>query len=792
MTDTPLDLPDWLRTELSVKRLFEIYGFDVQSISISGRQIDLVATRQQTFLFSPERWIVEITAERVGADKGGKDSQKLLLAQKEFPESKLMLISTAGFTDDQAATLKKLSILPLTYSEFESGQLNLKRYALNALGALKARASSDIGYSSKTFIEPELGIRREDRNETAYVASAWVSDLFEATRPAVCALLGDLGSGKTSILERALEHGCERFLEDPDTRPVPVFIPLGRYKQHSGDVEQMLMTELKRGGLETYPSHLIRHLISKRRIILLLDGLDEIHPIQNSEDILETITAILTSIGKEAAAVVTCRRQFFESSQEELAYFGSYTAGHLANVQGGLARILRNHPSTYLASVRPFDAHRIDSYLRKRCGMDDGEIRAFFDRFHGFREMASTPVLLAMMATAIEEKAFEPSAHDQFPLLSLYEAYTNRWIERDQGRARLSTQQRQSLSKSLADQMLWSAHESETWPQVREHLHQDPSWENKPLADDEAELDIRNSGFLVRDLDDRYRFIHRSIMEYFAAGTELERLASGARPRHFPTDGFRLFLAALMARKWAAGDVIFPPASWDRTRGDEAIHLQASMLAGASASLPSGSKVELTVRQLQTSAALRWTGTHFIRMVWNHSEGVLTLSGCELTDVTLTIDHTADIAMANCRFNGSTLRLPAAEAAPYPVAAVTAAESRLMLNGRIWDLSTWHENGLAIEIQGNAWALKRGSISLLADAYARCQESNRTVQTFTREPNGERFDRLWTRLRKEGWVDEWKRGKERSVMWTGNGNVMLGRLRNDPMQVQHVFQDIFG
>ena len=269
----------------------------------------------------------------------------------------------------------------------------------------------------------------------------------------------------------------------------------------------MLMGEFRRVGQDVYPTAVVRHFIATRRLVLLLDGLDEIHPIQNSDDVLETVTRIINGIGQEAAAVITCRRHFFETSQEELAYFGPYTKGHLEDLQAGLAKALRGYSTTFIASIDPFDRPRIESYLSVRCGMTPDDVKQLFATYYGFEDMAKTPVLLAMIATTAHEGLLHTTIKDDFPLLSLYEAYTNRWLERDVGRARLKKDQRRRLSSVLADHMLWQARESESWSYLREVLHVSEDWRNSPLTDEEAELDIRNSGFLIRDLDDRYRFI---------------------------------------------------------------------------------------------------------------------------------------------------------------------------------------------------------------------------------------------------------------------------------------------
>jgi hypothetical protein len=173
-----------------------------------------------------------------------------------------------------------------------------------------------------------------------------------------------------------------------------------------------------------------------------------------------------------------------------------------------------------------------------------------------------------MIATTVQEGLLDAEKDDSFPLLALYEAYTDRWLTRDVGRARLSVEQRRVFSESLAEAFLWSGRESADWPHIRATLQKLPSWGDSPLTEEEAQVDIRNSGFLVRDLDDRFRFIHRSLMEFLAARAEIGHLRADKKPRAMPTDGFRLFLTQLIAKDWIEHQSpCFGGKTWAQNRG---------------------------------------------------------------------------------------------------------------------------------------------------------------------------------------------------------------------------------
>ena len=247
--------PTWLATEKAVEHFFVLLGFNVETVSISGRQIDVLAQRVDAITGERDTYVIEVTLEKVGVEKGSKDSQKLLLAREEHKNAHLMLVRMSGFTDDQEATLKRLRIVPRRFHELEATLLPLHRYALNASRELERAGAPDIGYHPSYYIEPELNIRyTEDKIETV-AGSDWIEAALLDPQPGICAVLGSLGSGKTSLLKRFLENGISRFLSEPDTRPLPLYVPLGRYKQHAGDLNQMLMAELRGIIRLTYQIH---------------------------------------------------------------------------------------------------------------------------------------------------------------------------------------------------------------------------------------------------------------------------------------------------------------------------------------------------------------------------------------------------------------------------------------------------------------------------------------------------------------------------------------------------------
>lgn len=792
------DYPIWLATENAVKHFFILLGFDVQNVSISGRQIDIVARRADILTLVPEVWVIEVTMEYVSAEKGAKDSQKLLLAKKEYKNAKLMIVSTAGFTDDQKATLDGLGIIPKRFFELESTVLPLRKYALAAQMDLRHQIAPDIGYDPSCYVEPELEIRHSDgetKDEIEVISSeTWIETVLENPRPGIWALLGTLGSGKTSLMKRILERGISRFLEQPDLHPLPIYVPLGRYKQHAGDLDQMLMAELRRvGNIDTYPATLVRHHLEHRRIILLLDGLDEVHPIQNTNDVLDTVTNILSGIGQKATGILSCRKQFFESTAEELAYFGNFTAGKVKDLNLSLQKKLSGSPSTFIASVRPFDHIRIEQYLVRRCNMSPSEVANLFKRYYGFPDLASTPVFLAMIATTVQDGSLDAQGIADFPLVQLYQAYTNRWLERDVGRARLNFAQRQHFSEHLANRMLWEARESASWADVSRALRENSAWGDNPLTQEEAELDIRNSGFLIRELDDQWRFAHRSILEYFAAKVELNRLSEGERPRYIPTDGYRLFLTQLMASKWLSDGVSpIPFSSWLSSRGDEVRANQWSLLAAASTLLPENATVSLSIGSdlLTVSQDTNWKATHFKDLRLQITAGEVNFTRCIFLKCHIDIPDTADTLMhlKDCKYESTEIHF--AVMPDWITDYDTDGDKAVGVPVAAWTFSIAVEWGARVFVGRTEWLLNASHLSLFLEAGNRLKGKIQK-RNFVRGAHGDKLKALLPRLLQEQLVDEDRSRQPHQLEWTSSGRALVAMLKMDPVQGQRRLAALF-
>ncbi|MEH0021322.1 MAG: hypothetical protein V6Z89_16840 [Desulfobacter sp.] len=758
-------LPNWLKTEQDVKRFFELLNFEVKEISIEGAQIDLIAEKIDDLGIESKTYIIEITTEYVGKDKGSKDSQKLLLVRTKYPNAKMLLISTKGFTDDQKAILKKLEIHPLLYSDLEARKLPLRKYALNMVSniAEESQARKDVGYISKFYVDPEFNIQDKTMS-----SQEWLELFINSSKPILWALLADLGSGKTTVLEHLLEVGCKAFLDDPSNAPLPLYIPLGKYKQHSGDLEQMIMSEFKHNGITDYPSTFTRHLIKKRRILLLLDGLDEVHPIQNSDDILDTVTNLLDNIGRDAVSIISSRRQFFETNQAELAMFGPYTAEKLNDIQIGLEKIFRNHPTSAIVNIKPFDRKMIDKYLFKRCSMNKTEIEDLFIKYYGFETLATTPVLLSMIATTIEEGVTDLSEKSTFPLIKLYTAYTNRWIERDVSRTKLNQRARLNFSEKLAEHMITNSKDSEDWKYLKALLMEDDDWRESRLKDEEIDLDIRKSGFLIRDYDDKYKFLHRSIMEFLAARKELKNLINGDKISYFRTDGYKMFLEQLVGEHWINNNQIpFQIHSWDESRGKDAIDSQILLLSGASLHFDEGVTFQVP-KMISINTSTKWNRVEFVKASFKIVDAIIDFKNCSINSSRIVLDGSSKMDFENSIIENNEIVINEAVDLEKTNLNLEPHQIHMFRSKYFWDMAYLYDQGNTIKYNRSVFTLSYAKLEKLALSLHYLRD-NIEVDNYAKSTRSQDLSAMIPILIKHGIIEIFKIAKKERYKFTKTG-----------------------
>ena len=339
----------------------------------------------------------------------------------------------------------------------------------------------------------------------------------------LCALLGDLGTGKTTsailLTRRLLE-----LRKTGEQVPLPIYF----------DLRDLSPTGLTDFGLRTLFTRLLSvstksavmvddmlDAIRSEPTLVVFDGLDEVLVHLSPGDgqrltrsLLEVLT--LSGPGTETEPpptrlLLSCRTQYFRTVKEEFAFFD------------GQGRERVRGKDYLVLTLLSFDEDQIREYLRRNIpDSDPDRLLEMIRSVHDLRALASQPVMLDMIRQILPAIEEDLRAVRRVRSVDLYERFVDQWLSRDDGKHSLIPEHKIQLMTHLAWQVwrsgsrTWSAHWMEEWMLQFLHTHPDMELHYAGRMPDQWKQDFRTATFLARRGDD-FSFAHSSLLEYFLA-----------------------------------------------------------------------------------------------------------------------------------------------------------------------------------------------------------------------------------------------------------------------------------
>ncbi|KPM51875.1 hypothetical protein ACG83_33210 [Frankia sp. R43] len=345
----------------------------------------------------------------------------------------------------------------------------------------------------------------------------------------LCALLGDVGMGKTTTAQLFTLALLDRREHDPMV-PLPILFDLralpARVVRETAGLRKILQALLDAGDLGRVPTvDEVLDLVASGRCVLIFDGLDEVlvhlepHAGQVFTRTLWRATEELwraqpaqARADRPSKLLLSCRTHYFRSIRDEANHF---TGQHRDGPVG----------TDYLALLMlPFGEEQVRAYLAANVpGADVDRLLDLIGSVHNLREIAERPLTLRMIAEQLETIEQAKLAGRTVRAVDLYGSFVRQWLERDDGKHNLIPDHKQLLMEHLAAQLWrsgrtsWDVADVEQW--MLEFLAGRPELElHYPArAPGLWKEDLRTATFLVRHNDDTFGFAHTSLREYFLA-----------------------------------------------------------------------------------------------------------------------------------------------------------------------------------------------------------------------------------------------------------------------------------
>lgn len=504
-----------------VQQLLTLSGYRIErNVIVGGTQIDVVARSSNSL--APVTYLVECTDQgrNVPIDYVKQKAGALFDTGNEDEVAFLMIVSRHGFSAEAKAFAETRPRLILTTaSDLEDRLIDFSPY--RDWYTLNYRESTGMFNEARLF-EHYVEISATDGHSPAKPLDNAVREWLNTTGNNVLFLLGDYGAGKTSFLRKFAFELLSSNGSDPDhsVGQSPVLVPLRGFRSAINLRQVITDTLVNDYGVSLPSFQAFERYCSLGKVLLLLDGFDEMANQSNLPTVIDCLTQIMLLAETNTKLIVTCRSNFFKSHYQLFEALRRFEI-EIPDADGGSETLpLVEHGK--VLTLSPLSPKQVQAFVKRRYPEKSNELLKQIKKIHDLSDLCKRPVLLDMVLSTL------PDIHESDGVVNsavLYETYTNRWAKRDQWRVRMSVDARQVLCDSLA----WAMHArgltAIAFPDLRKRLGAVLSGFSKsPEELEEFANDIQTCSFLVREGEgDEYQFAHKSFLEYFVA----RRLAKG-------------------------------------------------------------------------------------------------------------------------------------------------------------------------------------------------------------------------------------------------------------------------
>jgi WD40 repeat protein len=320
-------------------------------------------------------------------------------------------------------------------------------------------------------------------------------------------VLAPFGHGKTYLLHEL----ARRIHDQPGYPAIPVLVRL-RDLEKDHDVDDLVAAQLRRGGERRIDMDRLAYLRREGRIVLLFDGFDELARRVSYDQRAAHLAAIVQAAEGRAKVVLTSRREYFLTDQD---------------VPAALGRQLLTRAGRRVVNITDFNADQIRMFLVARLG---GEAAGrFMDLLEDTRllELAANPRMLSLL-TEIGEGTLAQMGRSGTTVTraAVFERVLGGWLTGEYERIHPHGTQpgpwvtalREAIT-SLAVNLWSSGAASLTLADLEAQADALMAVEGSEELDRDQAVRVLGSGsILVRTGDRQFDFVHRSLMEWLAAG----------------------------------------------------------------------------------------------------------------------------------------------------------------------------------------------------------------------------------------------------------------------------------
>ncbi len=354
-------------------------------------------------------------------------------------------------------------------------------------------------------------------------------------------VLGEPGSGKSSLLKRLFWDACRRAATAPRQAKTLLLFELKSLARESGPItgEQLLaaVTRPLENAAVFRADGAQNHLSHGAGFLVLLDGLDEV-PSESTQQALDAVLALSAHLA--------------ETAPRSTIILSNRTQHYLQLRQRGLDEAFQ------VFSIRSFTLGDIYRFLSNWPFVGDARahVTRLFSRLTqlpSLAEMCTNPLALSMFVARDQQTggADSPETRSRFYQAYVEELLANRRARREElpaGRQRLKQARQQLLGGICLGHLLDAAEPANSLPKARfSSAVADLQYGGGDAERVLPELSTDTGLFGVEREGETFRFMHLTLCEFLAATEIVERgeagwvplaslLTSGSPPHHEPAE----------------------------------------------------------------------------------------------------------------------------------------------------------------------------------------------------------------------------------------------------------------
>lgn len=309
-------------------------------------------------------------------------------------------------------------------------------------------------------------------------------------------IIGDFGTGKSTLCAHLAYQMACKFLKNEVSR-VPLVVSLRKVGNIS---KESMAKELEKVIKLKWEQ--ITQLSKFGKLLFILDGFDEIPRRTDWDKTIADFNDIvaLFCVGK-SKVIITCRTHFFKKDSE---IWGEDTE---------LMKSLRATKNFKIISTIPFNKEQILEYIAKRTD-DSQRVWDQIENTYNLQDLCKRPLLADMIISTLPKLILMGGEIDA---ITLYEKYTEEWINREDWRSQLKPSTKEELMERLAyylhcQEVNFISHED-----LQGIIEKEFHVKKGSDVSDYYDYDIRTCSFFRRDSEGNYSFMHKSFLEFFTA-----------------------------------------------------------------------------------------------------------------------------------------------------------------------------------------------------------------------------------------------------------------------------------